>query len=160
MSSAYEESDYTKCDNCGMWVTNADVSIDGYNYCCCECAEADGYRYCDNCEEWCKEDDMYELPDGSRVCCTSCAESMGYYRCQHCDEWHTEEEMIDTPYGYMCSEDCCVKAGLSKCDQCGEWFKVTRRVIDGENQNKYLCENCASENGLELVYKTRGESND
>lgn len=160
LASAYEECDYVKCDNCGIWTTNIEVNVDGYNYCCCECAEADGYRYCDNCEEWCKEDNMYELPDGSMVCCESCAESMGYYRCQHCDEWHTEEEMIDTPYGYMCSEDCCVKAGLSKCDQCGEWFKITRRVLDGENQDKYLCENCASENGLELVYKTRGENND
>ena len=56
---------YLRCRNCGCYLLNSELTVDGY--CCSDCAVQ--YRACANCGGYYQADSGY----GGRYCCPECA---------------------------------------------------------------------------------------
>lgn len=154
ISEYLEDAGWEQCESCGEWFDTDScdaVEVDGYHYCCEECAGNDGCVECAQCGDWHRNDeDGYYTPDGDWCCCRDCLESRGYTTCQECGEVISYETSFEIDGYHYCDEDCARADGWEQCSKCEEWFKQheLHETTDGD----LLCEDCASVEGYKLVY--------
>ena len=162
LKDVLEEDDCWSCDHCGSWYGDRDnhICVDGYCYCCEDCAESEGYRQCDHCGEWKLEEDMYST-DGNYYCCEDCAESEGYVFCNCCHELIKGDDYIQIDYHKFCSEDCAHVNGYDKCEYCGQWHRSWELKPNFTDDNKKMCSSCATEKHLVEGYGVKkGQENE
>ena len=112
------------CDRCGRRAYEDErIWIDGYVYCCSDCAYNAGYRYCECCGEWFYCEDGIKTNDDNYYCCESCAERNNYYKCGTCGEYHYQDD-------FYSSEDGCV-------EMCKDCFESSDYTLD---ENGYIVE--------------------
>ena len=159
ISDTLEEKGWAVCDCCGEWVHPDDVMyIEGYSYCCEDCAIQDGCVQCEHCGHWHRSDeDGYYLPSGEWACDEDCLDSMGYTTCTECNEVISKDEAFIADGKWFCNEECAKNYGYEKCSKCGE-YKIG---MYSTTRNKKLCSCCAEEAGMKLKWvKTKGANND
>ncbi len=153
----YHDCGYQCCAYCGEWC-NEDNGIycNDEFYCCDDCAESDGCRRCEHCGEWeSGRGEGYEI-DGCWYCSESCAEADGWTRCEECGDWLGDnEDYIEINGCRFCNEDCVKNYGYVKCANCGEYILEYQNNKDEDD--RWLCKDCARELGLELQYVKKKE---
>lgn len=144
-------NDIHYCERCGERVYDDDICIDGYYYCCRECAEEAGYRYCFDDDEWHDEDDthycdyhedyfwddsyMVITEDGHEFYDADAANDYGYVYCENVDEWHNENDVVTDDYTgeYFYPDDDSIEAEDGSVFVNAESARSAGYVFDEDN---------------------------
>ena len=95
-----------RCANCGEVYKKADMEYVHGEYVCTDCLHNScNYERCDNCNEWCREEDM-TWTEESTAYCYECRDDNVCY-CYSCDACHDRENLYydEETCEYYC-EDC------------------------------------------------------
>ena len=135
-----------KCDNCGEYFLEEDLTETGDGYLVCEDCLDNDYFYCDGCAEYYHNDVAIDTQDGA--VCENCVEYY-YIRCEHCGEYVYNNNTYTTDDDYtLCSY--CYENETNYCEGC-ECTYYDREGEYCEEREEWLCNDCYEEHCNALI---------
>lgn len=147
------EDEYHKCNNCGKYFTEDDLSYHDDDHCLCEeCASE--YRVCDECGELVNASEMVDIDNGSMSVCESCADEI-FYRCDDCGNYFSYTNLAYN-IGNITLCECCGIDYLI-CSECDSVIHENYAYYDGDDN--VFCQSCYEDRDSEVIqeysYKPR-----
>lgn len=156
-----EEKGYSKCEECGTYHPEKELTETVNGLVCEDCIEKEDYVQCRECGDWVFECDSRHDSCNHDDVCDSCFENKNFIVCEDCGEI-TEYYVVANKNSryeiYVC--ESCADNNYEQCSDCGEyvndrytWASNDDVVIcDSCSDNWYVCEDCERIESTDDIY--------